>query len=947
MFDWRPPEQLPDLRRVDSLSFDIETLDKRLAAEMGTGWPYRAGHICGTSVAHRAGNDIKGFYFPLRHPDTENFAVEQAHQWLRDHIAAGVRFTTQNGLYDWGWMRVEAGIKMPAGERLEEIGALATMVDENRFKYSLETLCAWRGLAGKDDAGLREGIKALDLHTNKRKKLVPQNYIWQLPARYVGPYGEADAVKTLLLYENLDPILDQEGTRAAYRLECDILPMVQEMRLRGIRIDLDAAERARNNLLKKRDAALKELSNKLGKTISMEELHNRTWLPQTFDRLDIKYPRTEKGNPSFTAGKTGWMATHEHWLPQLVATANKYNKAVTDFLQKLIDYQVGGRVHAEINPHRSEDNGTKSFRFSYNDPPLQQMPSRDEELAPLIRGIFLPEEGDVWLKPDCSQQEFRFVTHYAHQHKVRGAADAVKRYHDDPDADFHAFAATLTGLERTSAKAVNFAKIYGAGVKKFAAMIGKPLEEAQRIYAQYDQELPFLRELSKIYTQLARTQGYITLYDGARRHFDRFAPGGKWEKGAGPCTLEEAQERLKDPSHPWYRKGRLFRADTHTALNALIQGSAARHTKLWMRACWREGIVPLLQMHDCLDCSVSSLELAELIARLGCEAVKLDVPMKVDLKFGRNWGDAKHTWTEIADGDEAHHQVHCKNSARMPMTIEKSEAAGNGIDHARDTPPITTNAAIYKTPCPFHDDHNPSLQIYADGHFHCFACNAHGDIEDLPEPIQTPVTSNPQANADTLKRGIKLWDAAKSIHGTLAEHYLTKTRGLDLAILPDIDAVLRFHPRCPFDKAKHPCLIALFRDVETDEAAGIHRIALTANAEKIDRRMLGSWPNARAIKLRSTGKKLIVGEGIETTIAGGTRVTNEAALWAMGSATAIGRLPLIAGMTKLMVLVDHDKNGRSNARACATRWADAKRLCVLLCPQQDDTDFNDLLRRKS
>jgi DNA polymerase family A/AAA domain len=255
------------------------------------------------------------------------------------------------------------------------------------------------------------------------------------------------------------------------------------------------------------------------------------------------------------------------------------------------------------------------------------MTSRDEELAPLIRGVFLPEEGQVWAKPDASQQEFRVVVHYANQHKLRKAADAVARYRDDPDADFHALAAAMTGLERGSAKYVNFAKIYGAGLGKFADMIG--------------------RQLSDIYTKRARNQGYITLYDGARRHFDRFAPRGKWKKGPGPCGLEEARERLRDPGHPWYHRGPLYRVDTHTALNALIQGTAARHTKLWMRACWREGIVPLLQMHDCLDCSVSSLKQAELVARLGCAAVQLDVPMCVDLKFGRTWGDAKHSWAEL------------------------------------------------------------------------------------------------------------------------------------------------------------------------------------------------------------------------------------------------------------------------------------------------------------
>ena len=125
----------------------------------------------------------------------------------------------------------------------------------------------------------------------------------------------------------------------------------------------------------------------------MHEIQGRKWLAETFDRHGVKYPKTEKGNPSFTAGKMGWMAMHAHWLPKHIAIANKYDKAANDFVQKIIDYTVNGRVHAEINPHRSEDNSTKSFRFSYSDPPLQQMPSRDEELSPLIRGMFFAGTG--------------------------------------------------------------------------------------------------------------------------------------------------------------------------------------------------------------------------------------------------------------------------------------------------------------------------------------------------------------------------------------------------------------------------------------------------------------------------------------------------------------------------------------------------------------------------
>jgi DNA polymerase-1 len=651
---WQPPAELPDLRRTGIIALDTETSDEGLRADLGPGWPWHGGYVCGVSVAYHADGGIRAHYFPLRHPDSENFDPEQVFQWLRDHTDSNVRFVTQNGLYDWGWLRTEAGIKMPPGERLEEIGALATIVDENRRSYSLASLCAWRGLPGKDETLLKQAVKAAGFKVTKKSPL--QSYICQLPAHLVGPYAEADAANTLALFESVDPVLDKEGTRAAYRLEVDLLPMVHEMRRRGIRIDTAAAEQARDLLLQKRDATLAELSEKLGVRVSIEEISRNRWLVQTFDAQGITYPYTQKGTPSFTAGTTGWMHKHLHWLPRLIVKADKANNAATKFLETyILGHAVNGRVHAEIHPHRSDDGGTRSLRFSYSDPPLQQMTAHDEELAPLIRGVFLPEEGEVWAKPDVSQQEFRLIVHYAVAQGLRKAREAAERYRTDPNTDFHQLVSDWTGLERASAKNTNFAKAFGAGVRKFAAMIGKPEGEARAIYAKYDRELPFVLQLAARCQNTAVKQGYLELYDGARRHWDAWeAPQIAWSNGMGPCSREEAERRVANPNHPWHRRW-IRRAETHKGMNALIQGSAARHTKLWMRACWREGIVPLLQMHDALDCSVESPELAERVAQLGREAVTLEVPMQVDLKFGRSWGDAKHTWEDAAAaGDRAH-----------------------------------------------------------------------------------------------------------------------------------------------------------------------------------------------------------------------------------------------------------------------------------------------------
>jgi hypothetical protein len=281
------------------------------------------------------------------------------------------------------------------------------------------------------------------------------------------------------------------------------------------------------------------------------------------------------------------------------------------------------------------------------------MPSRDEEIAPLIRDVFLPEEGEFWASCDQNQQEFRLFVAEAAQHGFTGALEAAALYCADPHTDFHAITSKTAGLDRPTAKQTNFAKLYRAGVKKFAATIGKSEAEAQAIYDRYDRELPFPRELAMMVEKHVERDGFLTLYDSARRHFNeweaRFVP---WSKGAEPCGLEEAQRRNRDLSHAWFGQ-KIQRVGAYTAVNALIQGNAARQTKLWMRDCWREGIVPLLQMHDALELSVATPEQAARVAQLGREAITSLVPMQVDVKFGRTWGGAEYAWADVPEPTSA------------------------------------------------------------------------------------------------------------------------------------------------------------------------------------------------------------------------------------------------------------------------------------------------------
>ena len=381
---WRAPQELPDLRRVGRIALDTETNDEGLRADRGSAWPWGGGYICGASVAWREGGAIRPMYIPLRHPDTANIPVEQFAGWMKDLVVnSAVAFVGQKLVYDFGWLRADFGIAMPPPERLDDVSCMAALLDENQYSYSLEAMCARYGLRGKDDTLLREATACF---ATGRKKVVPQEHIWRLPAHLVGPYAERDPAATLELFEVLDPLLGAEGLRAAYRLDMAILAPVLEMRARGIRIDQDAAVQGRDYCLYKRDAALAELSAQYGSPIGMDEVNGRKWKIQAFDKYDIEYHLTENGNPSFAAGRSGWMRRSEHWLPHGIIAARRYHDAAVKFLEgHILRHIVNGRIHAEIHPFRAEDGGTRTSRFSCSDPPLQQVPTHDPELGKLIR----------------------------------------------------------------------------------------------------------------------------------------------------------------------------------------------------------------------------------------------------------------------------------------------------------------------------------------------------------------------------------------------------------------------------------------------------------------------------------------------------------------------------------------------------------------------------------
>jgi len=197
----------------------------------------------------------------------------------------------------------------------------------------------------------------------------------------------------------------------------------------------------------------------------------------------------------------------------------------------------------------------------------------------------------------------------------------------------------------------------------------------------------------------------------------------------------------------------------------------------------------------------------------------------------------------------------------------------------------------------------------------------------------------------------RIWRESYNLAGTAGETYLAR-RGLVLDEVPNAGG-LRWHPRCPWEGSTAPCVLARFTDPITGEPRGIWRRPIDGSKPKTLGPMRGCvirlWPD------EDVTTALVLGEGVETTLAAATRFVHHGTLlrpaWAMGSAGNIAEFPVLKGIDALTVLVDHDvkdkkgrQAGQEAARACGKRWKDAGRDVTLLIPRKLGADFNDLVR---
>tara|TARA_R100000900_G_scaffold98041_1_gene75901 strand:+ start:223 stop:2151 length:1929 start_codon:yes stop_codon:yes gene_type:complete len=631
---WVPPIELPDLSKETIIAIDVETCDPNLLT-LGPGWSRNDGRLIGIAVA-----SSKWYgYLPFGHEGGGNMSKKMVVTWLQDQLKHGMSVVFHNAQYDLGWLRT-VGITVP-GKILDTMIA-APLLDENRYSYSLNALGAtYLGEKKKED----ELRMAASQHGVDAKK-----DMWKLPASRVAAYAETDARLTLQLWNVLRRKLAEENCGKILEMELKLLPIIFEMRVKGIRVDLNKAAETKKYLQDKEDTLLLEVKKETGVDI---EPWTATSLAQAFDKLNLTYERTAKSDaPSFTKH---FLKTHKHPIAKKILEIREYNKANTTFVETILQHQHKGRIHCEFNQLRSGDGGTVTGRFSSSHPNLQQVPARHPEIKELIRGLFVPEEGCKWGSFDYSAQEPRWLMHYASltpetKDNVR-VQEIVKSYQSD-DLDFHQMVADIAGVERNLAKTINLGIMYGMGIGKLAGILGDiPFDEAEALRNDYDEKVPFIREMAAAVMAVATRKGEIRTLMGRKCRFPMREPKGfgGFKKVIHMDKLEEEWENIQDTpleerDKDWRKKNPINYqvAFTYKALNRLIQASSADQTKRAMLNCYEKGYLPMLTVHDELCFSVRHDDnIKDIKETMENCFPELKVPSRIDVGIGENWGKAK------------------------------------------------------------------------------------------------------------------------------------------------------------------------------------------------------------------------------------------------------------------------------------------------------------------
>jgi len=607
--EWCAPTSFPDLSSYDEIAIDLETKDPDLVKK-GSCSTRGGGAVVGIAVAVK---DWCGYY-PIAHEGGGNMDRKRVLKWFKDVLKTPAKKIFHNAVYDVCWIK-RLGLTLHG--TIIDTMIMASLINENKFKYDLNSVAKEYTGIGKNEAALQSAAREWGIDPNAE--------MYKLPSMFVGEYAERDAEITLALWQEFKKEIASQNLHSIVELETDVLPCVVEMKWKGVRINEDQVAVIEKKFKKTYDECLKSVKAKTG---IFPEVWAARSIAKVCEKLGVKdMTRTEKTNaPSFTKN---YLSNHKHRLIRNIATARVMDKLRNTFIETLKNYVVKGRIHADINQLRGDQGGTLTGRLSYSHPNLQQLPNYNE-FGTAIRSIFSPNsDEEKWGCFDYSQQEPRLVVHYASLQNLMGVDKFVTDYKENKKADFHGMVSDMANIPREQAKTINLAKFYGMGKAKMSESLKVSLDRAGEIIKQYDQRVPFVKQLTYKVSDRAQERGRIRTLLGRACRFPLWEPASY-----GLHTPLPHKQALAE-----HGPG-IKRAFTYKALNKLIQGSAADMTKKAMIELYKNGIIPLIQVHDELDISVPRGDKAKIkqISGIMEDCVKLEVPNKVDYEGGNNWG---------------------------------------------------------------------------------------------------------------------------------------------------------------------------------------------------------------------------------------------------------------------------------------------------------------------
>lgn len=601
---WAPPDFLPDIADAE-IAIDLETKDPDLRT-LGPSWHRGGGEVIGIAISSKT---FTG-YLPIAHLHGDNLDKVLVVDYVK-YITSdpSKTYIFHNAPYDLGWLRT-LGIK-PQGRIVDTMVTESLINEERPSGYSLDALSRSYLNRPKDETILREAAQAYNCD--------PKSEMWRLPARFVGPYAEVDAINTLAVYGKQQPYIGKDNLQRVFDLECEVTPIIVEMNQLGIPVDLVAAEQLNDEWTRQEKGLLQKVGN--------VDIWSTVQIAHLLDKEGIKYPLTEKGNPSITKQFLETYGQTNRTLRAL-REVRELNRLRNVFVYEgIIKGNVRGRVYPNFIQVASEDGGTRTGRFACRNPNIQQIPKRSQLIdAKRIRSLYKADTEVLWASLDYSSQEPRMQVHYGIKHEIKSAEEAKEAF--EKGIKLYTFIEQkCPGINYDQAKAVMLGRSYGMGFRTMAETIGVSEEECRSILDSFDTYCPFISQLAERASQHAQRNGYVCSIYGRRRRFNYWAQEGN--RDSKPVySAERAREA--------YGKY-IERIGTHKAFNAVIQGSCADQTKQAMVNIYKEGIVPYSQVHDEINCPVVDEKQANLCKEIMENAISLNLPTVADLDIGEHW----------------------------------------------------------------------------------------------------------------------------------------------------------------------------------------------------------------------------------------------------------------------------------------------------------------------